>query len=218
MNLFVYCAGGFGLEVMDLARRINLSQKKWEHIGFIDDVHAQNEYYDTDLYSFNYVENHFNRNTFEIVIANGEPFAREALYNKLKSSGIRLATLVDSTAVISKTAKLDEGVIVLAFDFISSEVIIEANTALYTNSFIGHNSKIGANCVVSSGVNIAGHCNIGKNTFVGMGTKVKQKISVGKETIIGMGSVVLDDIQEGTVAYGYPAKSIRKNTTRKVFD
>ena len=38
MKLFIYCSGGFGKEIMDMARRINRIESKWEEICFIDDI------------------------------------------------------------------------------------------------------------------------------------------------------------------------------------
>jgi len=37
VKLFIYCAGGFGKEIMDVARRINNLENRWDEIYFIDD-------------------------------------------------------------------------------------------------------------------------------------------------------------------------------------
>lgn len=217
MYLYVYCAGGLGIEVMDLARRINKVQKIWEHIGFIDDVRTEGEYYGTDLYHFSYAQNHFDHNSFEIVISNGEPFVRETLYKRLKSLKLRLATLADPVSIVSESAKLGEGSVIFANTYISSEAVVGNNTVFYPNCFVGHNSTIGENCIVTSSVNIAGNCTIENNTFIGLGSQIKQKTFIGSGNIIGAGSVVIRDISENMVSCGNPAKIIRENINHKVF-
>ena len=37
-SLFVYCAGGYGKEVIEVARRYNSLHGCWEAIHFLDDV------------------------------------------------------------------------------------------------------------------------------------------------------------------------------------
>ena len=52
MKLFIYCAGGFGREVYDTAKRANALSKRWESIGFIDDFIASHavDFYGTRSY------------------------------------------------------------------------------------------------------------------------------------------------------------------------
>ena len=53
MKLFIYCAGGFGKEIFDTAKRINGSHNKWDEICFIDDdASLGNKFYNTKLFTF----------------------------------------------------------------------------------------------------------------------------------------------------------------------
>ena len=218
MKLFIYCAGGFGREIFDTAKRINKSNNKWDEICFIDDdVCLGNEFYGTKLFTFDTVLEKFDLGSFEVSIANGEPVVRKAIYDKLKSSNIKLATLVDNTAIVSDTATMGEGVIVTSYCSVSSSAVVGNNVALNAKAIVGHDVKLGEHCVVSSLVNVGGACSVGENSYIGMGVQIKEGLVIGKDVIVGMGSVVYNDIPDGVIALGNPARPMRQNIDKKVF-
>lgn len=218
MKLFVYCAGGFGKEVMDVARRINKLENRWDEICFIDDNPCLgNAFHGTKLFTFNKVLDQHNINTFEISIANGEPAIKKSLFDRIKHAGAKFTNLIDHTAIVSPSAKLGEGVIVSAYCFISSSAVIGDNTIFNTNALVGHDVMLADNCVISSAVNIGGNCSIGESSYIGMGSQIKQGITIGKDVIIGMGSVVYNDIPSGLIALGNPARPMKTNQDKKVF-
>lgn len=217
MRLFVYCAGGFGRETMDVARRINKEKNRWGGICFIDDGCFEKEIYGASVFTLDQVLLKFGVDSFEVLIANGEPFVRKAIYDKLKGNNIKLATIVDSSAIVSDTATLGEGVTIPAHCFVSSSARIGNNTTLNTGALVGHEVTISENCVITSAVNIAGSCVIGDNTYIGMGSQIKQGITIGKGVIIGMGSIVYNNIPDGVIALGNPARPMKSNTSERVF-
>ena len=218
MQLFIYCAGGFGRELFDTAKRISKSNNKWDAICFIDDDPCLgHEFYDTKLFTFDTVLATFDLASFEASIANGEPFIRKSIYDKLKSNHIQFATLVDNTAIVSDTANIGEGVIVTAYCSISSSAVVGNNVALNTKAIVGHDVRLGQHCVVSSLVNIGGACSVGENSYIGMGVQIKEGLVIGKDVIVGMGSVVYYDIPDGVIALGNPARPMRQNIDKKVF-
>lgn len=217
MKLFVYCAGGFGIEAIDVARRINKAENRWDEISFIDDGRLEKEFYGASLFTLEQVLSRFGVDSFEVSIANGEPFVRKAIYDKLKENNIKFATIVDSSAIVSDTATLGEGVTIPAHCFVSSLARIGNNSTLNTGALIGHEVTISKNCVITSAVNIAGNCIIGDNTYIGMGAQIKQGTTIGKGVIIGMGSIVYNDIPDGVIALGNPARPMKNNTNEKVF-
>jgi len=54
------------------------------------------------------------------------------------------------------------------------------------------------------------HTAIGKGAFIGSGTMLVAPVRVGKGAKIGAGSVVTRDVDDGTLAYGVPAKPKRR--------
>jgi sugar O-acyltransferase (sialic acid O-acetyltransferase NeuD family) len=217
MELFVYCSGGFGMEVMDIARRLNKTHGRWEGIAFLDDASQEPKLYGAEVFRFDDALNRFGALGMEVVIANGEPFVRKALRQKVEAAGVRLATLVDDHAVISETANFGAGTIVFPGCFVSSVATIGCNVAIIAGALIGHHAILGDNCVVSGQVNIGGACTVGSESYIGMGAQMKEHTHVGWAAIIGMGSIVFKDIPDEVIALGNPCRPMRPNTEKKVF-
>jgi sugar O-acyltransferase (sialic acid O-acetyltransferase NeuD family) len=217
MNLFVYCAGGFGKEVLDLARRLNRSHSFWEAIALVDDNMEESSFYGAQVFRFDSACDIFGASAMQAVIANGEPFVRKALIEKLDSAGIDVVSLVDDSAVISETAMIGEGSILFPGCFVSSMATIGRNVAIIAGTTIGHDSVFGDNCVVSGQVNVGGACSVGSETYIGMGTQIKEHTMIGQSAIIGMGSVVFNDIPGEVIALGNPCRPMRPNISKRIF-
>ncbi len=217
MILYIYCAGGFGKELMDVARRRNLENNRWSSIKFIDDLMPEKLTYGSEVVKYNDICIGNKSEDAEFIIANGEPFVRDRLLKKLDGNGHRLATLLDTSAVIADSALIQNGVSVAPLCSISSNVILERNSCVNTTTIIGHDARVGKNTVVSSMVSVGGSCVVGENSYIGMGALIKEGVCIGSNSIVGMGAVVYNDIPEGMIALGNPARVVRQNSEQKVF-
>jgi sugar O-acyltransferase (sialic acid O-acetyltransferase NeuD family) len=217
MNLCIYCSGGFGKEVLDIAHRLNRVHSLWNRIAFLDDTREESLFYGTDVFRFESARERFGADGMQVVIANGEPFVRKALLEKPDSAGISLASLADDSAVISETASIGAGAIIFPGCFVSSMAVIGRNVAIIAGSMVGHDTIFGDNCVVSGQVNIGGGCSIGSESYLGMGTQIKEHTRVGRATIVGMGSVVFADIPDEVIALGNPCRPMRPNINKRIF-
>lgn len=144
----------------------------------------------------------------EFVITVGfikNPAIRIKIYNKIKEAGGKLATVVASTAHVSKYATIGEGTVVLHHAFVNASAKIGKNVII--NSFVNieHDAEIGDQCHISTGAMINGGCKIGGRVFVGSQSVLANCISVGEEIIIGAGSVVRKSISEKGIYGGNPA-------------
>jgi|ETNmetMinimDraft_21_1059911.scaffolds.fasta_scaffold01840_7 sugar O-acyltransferase (sialic acid O-acetyltransferase NeuD family) len=217
-KLGIYGGGGFGKEVCDIALRMNDKHQVWDEIFFVvDEQYLGTKPYYGRIVSIEDVLSEFDKEGLEIIIAVGEPVVRKKLFEKVKSMGIKFATLVDPSCIISDTAELGEGVIVAPLSIVASSVVLERNVAINTMTTIGHDIKIGAHTVISTHVTIGGSSTIGEETFIGLGAQTKQELSIGKNVIVGMGSVVFNDIPEKIIAMGNPARPSRRNDGNLVF-
>lgn len=217
MKLLIYCAGGFGREVMDTARRRNAASGCWDSIDFVDDVIEERARYGARVHKFDDQELRGRLQDFEFVIASGEPEGRRALAEKLDAAGARLGTVIDPSVLIADTALIAEGVVITPFCSISSDARLARNCCVNTMSIVGHDVEVGENSVISSMVNIGGRSTIGANAYVGMGALIKDKIAIGANTIVGMASVVYSDIPPDVIALGNPARAARHNVDKRVF-
>jgi hypothetical protein len=100
-TLFIYCAGGYGKEVIEVARRLNQVKHSWNAIHFLDDVCEEPVRHDAQVFRFEDACAAIERDGGEVVIASGEPAVRIMLRDKLEARGLRLGTLIDATAIAS---------------------------------------------------------------------------------------------------------------------
>lgn len=77
------------------------------------------------------------------------------------------------------------------------------------STHIGHNNTIGEDTVIICST-IYGSASIGSRTYITDST-VSNQTSIGNDTVIGMGSLVNKPIDDNVIAYGIPAKAVRKN-------
>ncbi len=75
---------------------------------------------------------------------------------------------------------------------------------------VSHGTEIGEYTFVAGGSNLGGSSKVGDFSWIGMGTVISNEVRVGSNVMIGAGSVVVNDIEDGYLAYGVPAKCIRK--------
>ena len=217
MNLIIYCAGGFGREILDIAYRINSVSSRWDDITFLDDVlDSGTNVSGISTQKFTDVEHMCRDSDCEFVIANGEPSVRKMLAEKIHDHP--LAILYDPTVIISATAKIGNGLLVAAYSSIASDAKIGMNVAINTQSVVGHDVEIGDHSVISSMVNMGGGTTVGESSYIGMGAQIKERVKIGSNSIIGMGSIVYKDIPDGVIALGNPARVVRKNERHKIFE
>lgn len=215
--LCIYCAGGFGKEVMDVARRVNAAQGFWSEIQYVDDLCQTPARYGSQVSSFAAFCSVPPHEPVEFLIASGEPAVRVMLRERVAAAGFALAQLVDTSTVRSDSARLGAGVIVTPLCSLSSDAQLGENACVNTMAIIGHDVSVGRDSVISSMVNMGGGCVVGERSYVGMGALVKEGARIGSDSIVGMGAVVYTDIPDGVIALGNPARPMRPNEDKRVF-
>jgi len=118
------------------------------------------------------------------------PKTRIKLFERIKSAGGALATIVASTAYVSKYALLGEGTVVMHKAFVNAGSKIGANTIVNTLANIEHDCVVGDHCHVSTGVMVNGGCSIGNNTFIGSRTVLSNCVSICSDVVVGAGSFI----------------------------
>lgn len=134
-----------------------------------------------------------------------DPTIRIKLYNKIKETGGKLATIVASTAYVSKYATLGEGTVVLHQAFVNAGAKIGKNVILNTATNIEHDAVIGDHCHISTGTMVNGECKVGERCFIGSQSVLANCITIGDDIIVGAGSFVRKSITEKGIYAGNPA-------------
>ena len=133
------------------------------------------------------------------------PAIRVRIYNKVKEAGGKLATIVASTAHVSRYAALGEGTVVMHQAVVNAVAQVGANCIINSFCNIEHDAVIGDQSHISTGTMVNGDCKVGERVFIGSQSVLANGITVGDDIVIGTGSVVRKSISEKGVYAGNPA-------------
>ena len=144
----------------------------------------------------------------EFVITVGfikNPNTRIKLYNKVKEAGGKLATIIASTAHVSKYAIIGEGTVVMHQAFVNAGANIGANCIINTFSNIEHDAVVGDQCHISTGTMVNGDCKVGDRCFIGSQSVLANGTSIADDIVVGAGSFVRKSLCRKGIYSGNPA-------------
>lgn len=135
---------------------------------------------------------------------------RQKLHKKIVLSGGKLATLVASTAYVSKYATIGAGTVIMHKAFVNAEAKIGAGCIINTLANIEHGVCIGSFTHISTGAMVNGDCSIGDNVFLGSQSVLLNGISICDNNVIAAGSFVRKNITTSGLYAGNPAVLMKK--------
>ncbi len=130
---------------------------------------------------------------------------RIRLHQKIAEAGGRLATIVASTAHVSRYAHLGEGTVVMHHAMVNADAEIGRGCIINTFANIEHDAKIGDYCHISTGAMVNGNCIVGSETFLGSQSVMVNGIEITDGCVIGAGSLVRKSLTLKGMYSGNPA-------------
>jgi len=149
------------------------------------------------------------------VVAIGNPYGhvRCRLHDRLVAVGLTPISFSDSSALICRTATLGAGLQVMPQVLVHNAASIGRQCILNTRALVEHDCVLEDGVEIGPGAVLCGRVFVGRHTWIGAGATVRPRVKIGRNTIIGAGAVVVNDIPEGVVAVGVPARPISNKTT-----
>lgn len=143
------------------------------------------------------------------VVAVGDNMLRESIVTRLTAGNVKFAKVVHPSAVISPSATLGDGTVILAGVVINSMATVGDHCIVNTMASLDHDCSVEDFAHLSPGVHLAGNCEIGRLAHIGIGASILPNIFVGPQAVIGGGAAVTCDIPADAVAVGVPAKVVK---------
>ena len=148
----------------------------------------------------------------KIFILEDEGSVRKKVFNliKEKTKNIKILSYIDRTSKIVGKNDLGEGCIIFPNSYIGYKTDIGNCCFIQPGCHIEHHNVIGNFCDINPGLITGGFTKISDLCEINLAVKIINKISIGKKSRIGAGSLVLSDVPQNSLAFGHPAKILRK--------
>jgi len=137
----------------------------------------------------------------------GNNRVRERLGGELEALGFTLPALISPDAVMSPSAQVERGVIVMPGAVLNAECRIGPFGIVNTSASVDHDCRLGIAVHVAPGSRLAGSVVVGDRAMIGVGSAVAPGVSIGSDAILGAGATAIHDIPSNTIAVGTPARA-----------
>jgi sugar O-acyltransferase (sialic acid O-acetyltransferase NeuD family) len=141
-----------------------------------------------------------------VVVTIGDPAVRERVAERLAAKGVRFATLIHPTAVVTPWVQIGEGTVVLARCTFTADIRIGRHVVFNPGCSIAHDVVVEDYVYVSPGVDLAGRVTLERSCYLGTGATVIPGRRVGARSVVGAGAVVIQDVPSDVTAAGVPAR------------
>lgn len=125
---------------------------------------------------------------------------------------VRLITLVDPTAFVSRTAAIGAGCVLYPHCFVGLHATIGDYVFCLSSSVINHDVVLEDQVTVASGVSLAGSVHVEADCYLGQACTIRESVRIGRGSLIGMGAVVVKDVPPNSVIVGNPGRRLRDRT------
>jgi sugar O-acyltransferase (sialic acid O-acetyltransferase NeuD family) len=145
-----------------------------------------------------------------VVVGIGDNLTRRGLFERLALSHQRFVTVRHPAAIISSHSVIRHGSVICPGVIVNARVCIGPNVILNTGCSVDHHTVIGDHAHIAPGARLGGHVTIGQGTLIGMGAMVLPGRKIGAWSVVGAGAVVTQDLPDGVIAVGSPARTHTK--------
>lgn len=145
-----------------------------------------------------------------VIISIGANKIRENLVGRLGLSQDYFSTIIHNSAVVSASAKIGRGTVVMPGVVINAGAVVGDHCIINTNSIVEHDCVIGDFAHISPGAILTGGVQVGEGTHIGAAATVIPGIKIGKWTVVGAGATVISDVASHVTIVGTPAKVVKK--------
>ncbi|THE13949.1 acetyltransferase [Bacillus timonensis] len=146
------------------------------------------------------------------IVALADNWKRSNIVNKILSINpqFQFITAIHPSVQIGRDVSIGNGTVVMA------NAVINSNTRVNTHCIINTKASLDPDCVLGEfvtlapGATVAGGVTIGKYSVISLGANVIHNRTIGEHTVIGASSTVLHDVDSHVLAYGTPARIIKR--------
>lgn len=209
-GLVVIGGGGFGREVVDLARELAGTPGGREVIGVLDDNLAETDRALLTAVGVEYlgtVEDYLaSAPPAHFVIGIANPRVRRLIDAKMAAAGHRAHALVHPSVTLGSLVEIGPGAIICAGVRLTTNIRVGRHVHININATVGHDAVLNDYVTVFPAAAVSGNVRLEEEVSLGVGSAVLQGLTVGQATFVGAAALVTKDIAPGLVVKGIPAR------------
>lgn len=145
-------------------------------------------------------------------IALGHNAVRAALGDELLRAGHSLATIIDPSAILSPSAKIGPGTLIVAGAIVNADTEIGAHVIINTGASVDHDCRVGAGVHVAPHATLCGGVHVGDLSFIGAGATLVPLAHFPAQSTLGAGSTLTQSASTPGTWVGSPARLLRSTS------
>lgn len=119
---------------------------------------------------------------YPLIVSIGSCQARRCVSERYNGE---FATAIHPSAIISNSARIGEGSVVMPGAIVNADVTIGKHCIVNTKASIDHECQIWDYVHIAPGCTLSGNVEVGECSWIGVGSCIKQGIKIGKNCMIG---------------------------------
>ena len=129
----------------------------------------------------------------------------------------KFVNAIHPSVIIGNNVRIGFGVTAMAGVIFNPKSTIGNFTFFATGAQIEHDCTISDFASISAGSITGGYVKLGKFSALTLGVTVLDRLEIGDNTVVGAGSLVVKPLPPNVLAYGNPARIIRKREIGEKF-